>query len=69
MHDGCRAHVSALTVTRATGNVKTSRTKLIDQNIDKEKAAAGEDERGDLLIRGFWRQLKLSASESFGKNV
>jgi hypothetical protein len=33
--------------------MKTSPNKITNQNIDKE-AATGEDERGDLLIRGFW---------------
>jgi hypothetical protein len=38
---------------RANENMKPSPNKIINQNIDKE-AATGEDERGDLLIRGFW---------------
>jgi hypothetical protein len=38
---------------RANENMKTSPNKITNQNIDKE-AATGEDERGDLLIRGFW---------------
>jgi hypothetical protein len=33
--------------------VKTLPDKITTQNVDKE-AATGEDERGDLLIRGFW---------------
>jgi hypothetical protein len=37
----------------ATEKVKTSPDKITTQNNDKE-AATGEDERGDLLIRGFW---------------
>jgi hypothetical protein len=37
----------------ATEKVKTSPDKITTQNSDKE-AATGEDERGDLLIRGFW---------------
>ena len=44
---------------RADENVKTSPIKLTNQNIDKE-AARGEDERGDLLIRGIldsWNRL------------
>jgi len=38
---------------RANEKEKTSPAKNANQNIDKE-AATGEDERGDLLIRGFW---------------
>ena len=38
---------------RANENVKTSPTKLTNQNMDEE-AATGEDERGDSLIRGLW---------------
>jgi hypothetical protein len=38
----------------ANENVKTSPSKTTNhQNVDKE-AATGEDERGDLLSRGFW---------------
>ena len=38
----------------ANENVKTSPTKVItNHNIDEE-ATTGEDERGNLLIRGFW---------------
>jgi hypothetical protein len=37
----------------ATEKVKTSLDKITTQNNHKE-AATGEDERGDLLIRGFW---------------
>jgi hypothetical protein len=33
--------------------VKTSPDKITTQNNDEE-AATGEDERGDLLVRGFW---------------
>jgi hypothetical protein len=33
--------------------MKTSLNKTANQNVDEE-AATGEDERGDLLIRGFW---------------
>ena len=39
---------------RATEKVKTSPTTAANQDIDKE-AATGEEERGDLLIRGFWK--------------
>ena len=39
---------------RANENAKTSPTASTNQNIDEE-AATGEDERGDLLIRGFWK--------------
>ena len=38
---------------RANENMKTTPNKNTNQNIDKEDAT-GEDERGDLLIRGFW---------------
>jgi hypothetical protein len=37
----------------ATEKVKNSPSPKNTQNIDKE-TATGEDERGDLLIRGFW---------------
>jgi hypothetical protein len=37
----------------ATEKVKTSPSKNTTQNLDKE-AATGEDERDDLLVRGFW---------------
>jgi hypothetical protein len=38
---------------RANENTKTSPNKVTNQNVDEE-AATGEDESGDLLIRGFW---------------
>ena len=39
---------------RANEKGKTLPANATTQNIDKE-AATGEDERGDLLIRGFWK--------------
>jgi hypothetical protein len=47
------ARSKALIQGGANENVKTSPNQITNQNIDKE-AATGEDERGDLLIRGFW---------------
>ena len=39
---------------RANEKGKTLPTNATTQNVDEE-AATGEDERGDLLIRGFWK--------------
>jgi hypothetical protein len=47
------AHNEPLIHGCATEKVKTSPDKITTQNIDEE-AATGEDERGDLLVRGFW---------------
>jgi hypothetical protein len=47
------AHNKPLIHSRANENVKPFPNKTAIQDIDKE-AATREDERGDLLIQGFW---------------